>query len=200
MGLAFLLVILIYVALLIAATVAGYRFAKARGWSRRKSWLGAATGFLLVFLPMFWDWLPTVWLHSYYCERYAGLTVHQTPNQWKDANPDIAKTLVRQQRPLRVGSKDKYYFQLNQRFRWEIESMQLPLWLRRDDQRVVDGATGQVLSHYIDFSTGQSGTIDSFRDYKFWMNRNSCERETQQSRRKEFNLLTVAFENLGGKE
>jgi len=200
-GLSVLLAILVYLAILIGITVACFRVAKTRGWSRRKSWYAATGGFLLIFLPVFWDWLPTVWLHAHYCEKYSGLSVYQTPNQWRDANLDPAKALVRQKPPLQIGSNNKYHFQLNQRLRWEVELVQQSLWLVRNDERVVDGATGQTLAHLIDFSTGQSTRHPtSFRDYKFWMSRPSCETEGQQARRKEFNLLTVNFENLGGKE
>lgn len=52
--------------------------ARKRGWSRNKSWLGAMYVFLLVYLPVFWDWIPTVVVHKYYCETEAGFWVYKT--------------------------------------------------------------------------------------------------------------------------
>jgi hypothetical protein len=200
MSLVILLVIALYVAALIVATVLGYRYGRKRGWSQRKRWMSAGIGFLIVFLPVFWDWLPTVWLHAYYCDKYSGLTVYQTPDQWNTENPGVAETLARQTPPLQVGSWPKFYVQLNQRFRWEIESTERLLWLRQSEDRLVDAKTGRVLVRVADISTGQSGrTFQSFRDYKFWLYRESCQPQGLNENRKRFSELTIAFENLGGR-
>lgn len=198
MGLAFLLVILLYFALLIGATVGGYRFGKKRGWSVGRRRLAATGAFFVILMPVFWDWLPTVWLHSYYCEKYAGLSVYRTPDQWKQANLGIAETLVPQKPPVQVGHGDKYYRPLNQRFRLEIEDTEKLLWLREHQERVVDGKTGEILVRFVEFHTGQSRRFRSFRDYKAWMYRGSCEPEGQYVNRRKFGELSQAFENLGG--
>ena len=41
-------------------TRAGARGIEKKGWAGKKRYLGAAIGFLIVYLPVFWDWLPTV--------------------------------------------------------------------------------------------------------------------------------------------
>jgi len=199
MSLVVLLFVLLYFAALPGATILGYQWGKRRGWSPRRRWVGAAVGFALIFLPMFWDWLPTVWLHSYYCDKYAGLTVYKTPEQWKNENPGVAEALVRQAPPLQVGSRGKYYFQLNQRFRWEIEGSEKLLWLKEDHERVVDGKTGEIMARYVEFSTGQPGSsVNDFRDVKIWMRRESCEPVDNRVLRKKFGILVQQFENLGG--
>jgi hypothetical protein len=110
MGLVVLLVILLYFALLVGATIATYYVGKKRGWPVRRCRLAATGAFLLIFLPVFWDWLPTVWLHSYYCDRYAGLAVYRTPEQWKEANPNVAQTLASRKLPPQVGEENHYYY------------------------------------------------------------------------------------------
>src|SRR5215470_13824712 len=148
MGLVVLFVILLYVAVLVVATILGYRFGARRGWSTRKRWLAAVAGFMLIFLPVFWDWLPTIWLHSYYCEKQAGLSVYRTPEQWMQANPGITETLIQFRPAPQVGDGDKYYLQLNQRLRWQIDNSRI-YWLVafvvQHRERVVDTNTGEVL-------------------------------------------------------
>lgn len=195
MGVGFLIVGAIYVGVLITVTAVGYNWNKKSGWTKAR---GAIVGFLVITLPVFWDWIPTVLLHSYYCDAYAGLTVTKTPEQWKSENPEEAKTLVRQTPPLQVGSGDKRYFQLNQRFRWETENTEKPLWLRQYESRVVDGKSGAVLVRLVDFSTGISGhAFYSLRDYKFWMYRQSCYPLGQSEGGEKFGEYRLAYQNMG---
>ena len=199
MGLVVLFFILLYIAVLIGVTIFGYRWGKSQGWPPRKCWRAAAIGFLIIFLPMFGDWLPTVWLHSYYCEQYGGLTVNKSLEQWKKENPGVAETLVRQKPPLQVGAGDKFYLQLNQRFRWEIEHTEKLLWLRQNEDRVMDSKTGEILVRFINFSTGQGGRgIHGFRDMKPWMYRDSCQPPGGNKSGKKFSELMSAYETVGG--
>lgn len=198
MGLVVLLFTLLYVVLLVAATVLGYRYGRKRGWTPRKRRWAAAVGFLIIFLPMFWDGLPTIWLHSYYCEKYGGFTVYKTPEQWKKENRGIAETLVRPKTVQQVNTANGRYFQLNQRIRWEIQWEQMPLWLRQQNERLVDINTGEVLAQYVDFSTGQaSGRLEGakeLRDIKAWMYRDSCEPEGKGTNRRRFSEIKAAFD------
>lgn len=198
MGLVALLAVVLYLALLVGATIASYYFGVKRGWPLAWRRLVATGAFLLIFLPMFWDWLPTVWLHSHYCGEYAGLSVYQTPRQWTEANPEIARKLVRANPPIQVGHGDRFYFQLNERLRWEIEHMEKALWLREDQERIVDGKTGEILVRLIDFSTGHSVRgIEHFRDIKVWMYRESCEPQGTFASRRTFSKFAQEFENIG---
>jgi len=197
MSLVILALVLLYLAVLVGGTVVAYQWAKRRGWSGRKHWSATAAGFLAIFLPMFWDWLPTVWLHSYYCDKYSGLTVYKTAEQWKKENPGVAESLVRQTPPLQVKQADGFYIQLNQRFRWEISNSEKPLWLDEHEERLVDGKTGEILARYVDFNTGQHGSrVEHFRDVKAWMGRESCEPVENRVLRKKFGVLVQQFENL----
>ncbi len=182
MSLVILFFIALYIAVLVAATVLPYKFGLKRGWARPKCRLAATGGFLLVFLPVFWDWIPT---------------------QWTQENPGAAATLVRQKPPLQVGPEDHYYYQLNQRFRWEVQRAERPFGVRRRDDRIVDSSTGTVVAQLTDFSTGIAGPnapSRGFRDIKVWMNRNYCEGDGNMVSRKEFAQLRLKFETLGGQQ
>jgi hypothetical protein len=175
----------------------GYRLAARRGWKTSRRWLVAVLTFLVIFLPIFWDWLPTVWLHSYYCGKYSGITVNKTPAQWKEANPGVAETIARPKEPVQVGAWPRYSIKLNERFRLETEAREKALSLRESEKRVVDDKTGEVLVRLIDFSTGRSvRRFDYFRDVKIWMHRDSCEENDEHKRQKQFSALSEAFGNL----
>lgn len=196
MSLIILFVICLYLAVLIGATILGYRYGNKRAWSRGKRWAGAAVGFLIISLPVFWDWLPTVWLHDYYCDKYGGLVVSKTPEKWGQENPGMFDTSTSQKNSPQISTPTGYYYDLNQRIRWEIRHEEIPFWLRRNETRLTDTKTGEILARYIDFSTGQSGnSINEFRDAKIWMKRFSCEPEGKMVRREEFNEITSKFQS-----
>lgn len=198
MGLVFLLVIFLYLALLVVVPALSYRYAVKCDWSSRKRKWAAAIGFLVVFLPIFWDWIPTVWAFSYYCDNFAGVTVNKTPEQWKRENPGIAETLVRQNPPLQGGSEHNSYFQLNQRFRWVRKNTDKFLTIVQSEQSVVDGQSGEILVRYVDFATRHSiRSIQHLRDAKLWLNRESCAPDRHSRAGEEFGRLRIAFENLG---
>jgi hypothetical protein len=198
MGAVILLVVLAYLAVLIGAPMIGYRLAARSGWQKSRRRLVALVVFLAIFLPMFWDWLPTVWLHSYYCEKYGGLTVNKTPQQWAQANPGALERITRPEGSLQTGAWPKYSMKLSERFRLDIESREKALSLREHDERIVDVKTEEVLVRLVDFSTGEGlRRLANFRDIKIWMHRGSCEAEDDPKLRKQIGALSAAFANLG---
>lgn len=199
MGLVVLFVILLYLAALVAAPAIAYRWAaQSDGWSSRERKGIAAIAFAILFLPMFWDWIPTVWAYSYYCDTYFGLAISRTPQQWKKENPGVAETLVRQTPSLSGGSIGNRYYQLNQRFRWEIRNTDRFLTIVQRDETLVDSHTGDVLIRYIDFFTSHNvRSIQSLRDVKVWLNRNSCEPEGQRKTETHFSRLRLELQNIG---
>ena len=97
----------IYLILLIVGTAYGWRWAKRRGYSTIKRALCAFGGFLIVYLPLMWDWIPTDLAHRYYCKKEAGLWIYKTLDQWKAENPGVFETLVyNKDRPLKVYYDD----------------------------------------------------------------------------------------------
>jgi hypothetical protein len=65
-------------------------------WAKRNNrsplkWGGVAA--FVMYNLVFWDWLPTVVAHQYYCATEAGFWVYKTPEQWKEENPGVAETL-----------------------------------------------------------------------------------------------------------
>ena len=183
-GLMFLIAGVLYLAALILATWAAYRWAKKRGLSRPKCWLAAGGGFVIVYLPVFWDYIPTVVAHKYYCEKDAGFWVYKTLDQWKKENPGAAETLVANKgapsryEPYDDGHGKRNTYLLNQRFNWVVSQQDISslLPIIRIEQQVKDAQKNEVLARYVDFGTGNSVkyTIGPPGPLKFWLDSSHC--------------------------
>lgn len=163
MGAVILPLMVLYLLLLVWATRRGWRWAVERGWQGRKRWLGAAYGFLIVYLPVFWDWIPTVVAHRYYCETEAGFWVYKTPELWKKENPGVMETLVANKgAPLTRNGDDTNFtdtYFLNNRINKVVQEnrVSVALHIFRHEQEVVDTKSNQVLARYVDFRAGYPG-------------------------------------------
>ncbi len=132
---------------------------------------------LLVYLPVFWDFIPTVALQCYYCATQGGFTQYKTLDEWKRENPDVLKTLVPDKGLMAIEQGNTRRYVLNQRFVWDITTRYRLLHIRERENRIVDIRTGEVLAKYVNFDT-DIGSVETgirdFRDYKFWLNIDSC--------------------------
>ncbi|MDD2932249.1 MAG: hypothetical protein PHO76_00010 [Methylotenera sp.] len=86
MGLMLLIFFAVYLFISILVTK------KAAGWAKannKKPWVwGGLTAFVMYNL-VFWDWIPTLVMHKYYCDTQAGFFVYKTPEQWVKDNPEL---------------------------------------------------------------------------------------------------------------
>jgi len=174
----------VYLVLLIAVTVWGYRHAAKKGLPRKQRWLWAAGGFLLVYLPVFWDWIPTVVAHQYYCVKDSGFWIYKTLDQWKAENPGVIETLVANKgAPSRYELYDNGHgklnvYLLNERFNWNVRQKDISgvLPIIRIEQEVKDIKKNELLARYIDFATGNSvkDTVGPPGPLKFWLHSAHC--------------------------
>jgi hypothetical protein len=137
-----------------------------------------------VYLPVFWDHIPTVVAHNYYCEKEAGFWVYKTVEQWKAENPGVAEMLVANRgAPSRYepyddghGKTDTYL--LNDRFNWVVSQQDVSslLPIIRIEQQVKDVQKNEVLARYVDFATGNSvkHTSGPPGPLKFWLHSSHC--------------------------
>jgi len=179
-GLVAWMVLILYLWLLVWATKRGWRWGvEKKGWTGKKRYLGAAFGFLIVYLPVFWDWLPTVAVHQYYCAKDSGFWVYKSLDQWKVENPGVMETLVANKGApsKRQGDMKNYtdtYF-LNSRFNWVVKHNGKFLFNRwRHEQEVVDTKTNTVLARYVDYSTSQERQQAGWSGWKDWLARGHC--------------------------
>lgn len=175
MGAVILPLMALYLLLLIWAARRGWRWGiEKKGWTGKMRYLGAAIGFLIVYLPVFWDWLPTVAVHQYYCAKESGFWGYKTLEQWKAENPGGMGKLHQILKPIQ---RMPYGFMdvLDERFAIEIHrKIPVPLLTTKvDEELLVDRKTGEVLAKSINVSSGV-GNIAVGGGYKFWLNQEPC--------------------------
>ena len=166
---------LLYLLLSIVMVRWAIRHARAHGRSAKRWGWGVA---LVMYLIPFWDWLPTVATHQYYCAKDAGFWVYKTVDQWTTENPGVMETLVTNKGApsKRQGNMKNFtdtYF-LNQRFNWVVKKTGpfiFNQWLW--EQELVDSKNGGVLARYVDFSTG-NGNIGGEPPVRFWLQSGHC--------------------------
>lgn len=162
------------VSLVVIALIA--RAAKKQGRSPWR-WGGAAA--LVMYLLVFWDHIPTVVAHKYYCEKEAGFWVYKTLEKWKAENPGVMETLVanRGYPSSREGDMANYTTTnfLNSRFNLIVKHrgpLFLHRWLRED--ALIDTKTNETLARLVDFSTSQERREAGWSGWKFWLDSRHC--------------------------
>jgi hypothetical protein len=181
MGLIFLLVAGLYLLVSIGVVRGAIAYARQQGKSAKRWGWGAA--FVMYLIP-FWDWIPTVVMHRYYCATDAGFWIYKTPEQWITENPGVMETLVvNKGAPSRYepfddghGKTDTYL--LNDRFNWIVTQQDFSsvLPIIRSEQQVKDTKTNEVLARYVDFGTGNSvkNTVGPPGPLRFWLSDGHC--------------------------
>lgn len=176
MGLVIFGVIGLYLLISLGVVAWAISHAKKRGKSAIRWGVSAA---LVMYLIPFWDWVPTVIAHKYYCEKEAGFWVYKTLDQWKAENPGVAETLVANKGAPSTRQEDMENYtdtySLNQRFSWVVKRTG-PLLLNRWrwEKEVIDNKTSEVLVRYVDFSTGSGFVGGPPRRLRFWLQIDHC--------------------------
>ena len=175
-GLAVILIMGVYLLISIAVVCGMVRTARKNGRNAKLLGWGAA---LVMYLIPFWDWLPTVAVHQYYCAKDAGFWVYKTPEQWEKENPGVMETLVvnKGEPSSRQGNMVNYsdtYF-VNQRFNLIVKHNGQFLFNRWQHEReLVDTKTHEVLARYIDFSSSQEQRQAGWSGWKLWLDNRNC--------------------------
>jgi hypothetical protein len=200
-GLAYLAVIGLYFYVFYLVVRKAVHKARERG---RPGWHYGLPAFLAMYLPVFWDHIPTLFVQQYQCMNNAGLTVYKTPEQWKAENPDVADTLTPDETTKSFRGNEYKYYILNQRFNWEIQDRRLPLGLIHEETyRIVDSETKEILIEQKDYDIGINNPYvgnAGLRDYKVWLWLSPCSKKGIKDNW-QFNDLTFSdylyeFENL----
>lgn len=199
MGFVIVIVGALYLLISIGVVIGAVSFARKGGLSLWRWGCGAA---LVMWLIPFWDWIPTVAAHKYYCSTEAGFWVYKTLDQWKAENPGVDKTLTSARVSSSVhqdhGLNHTTTYSLNQRFNWVVNKtgpMAFSRW--RWEQVVKDSKTNEVLARYVDFSTG-NGFIGGEPEVRFWLHIDHCGGGNISSGK--ISTFMEAAYNLGKKE
>jgi len=173
-GLAILAAFAVYVTLLFLAVRWAARRARASGRSPRL-WGGAMAAAIL--LPVFWDWLPTVLVHEYYCRTKTFARVYKSAEQWKAEHPAEAAQIGPVKDLLEVRGTTRRRM-LNSRFALDREDWSTALLpVASSTYRIVDTAVGEVVVEANEFAAGHRRMSERPRDWqmpKLWLERDTC--------------------------
>lgn len=162
LGLVVLLVIGVYLVISLAVTI----FAAHQADKRDKSpWLWGGLAAFAMYNLMFWDLIPTLAMHKYYCATEAGFWVYKTPEQWVKENPGVQEMLKQSLQPDRVnralktnfGERQRHW--LTQRFYDDISRTQMSTSLTRTEKNFYDASSGELLARSVDYFRGRHPNI-----------------------------------------
>lgn len=103
MGLAYLAAFVVY--LIISLVVVHLVASRGKTWKSRLL-LGVIAA-LVMYNLVFWDYLPTKWVHEYYCKKESGFWVYKTAEQWRKENPDVVVGPVKPPEGMVLSSSGK---------------------------------------------------------------------------------------------
>jgi len=171
MGFVFIVAGILYLLISMGVVIWAISYAKKYGKSAKRWGWGAALG---MYLLVFWDWIPTVVTHQYYCATEAGFWVYKTPAQWMKENPGVMEGLVVNNGypSSHIGDMMNYTDTnfLNQRFNL-VYKHQGPLFLHRwmREDTLVDIKNNEILARYVEFTTSQERRQAGWSGWKFWL-------------------------------
>jgi len=193
MGLVIFAAIGLYLLISIGVVALAIRYARKSGKSAKRWGWGAL---LVMYLIPFWDWIPTVAVHQYYCAKDSGFWVYKTLDQWKAENPGVMETLVENNKSPEGIAPDwplehrhnMSIAHINERFGMTYknhlsssEERELFLNVWRWKYELQDKNTGEILARQVDFSTG-NGHLGGEPSAKFWLQNEHCMSSREQSR------------------
>ena len=153
-----------------------WRAVRADGGSVLAASTFAFVGFLLVYLPVFWNHIPVLLAHRSMCAKDAGFKAYVTPEEWIAQNKEVIRQLTKQdvENQLRAAKTtniadgfDQYQFfagLLNSQNRGTYYRV-LNINIRKWEQRIQDARTGQLLATLTNYSA--SGHRDDISGWKF---------------------------------
>lgn len=168
LGLMVLLALGIYLAVSVLVIWLAARWAKKRG---RRGWVWGGVAAFAMYNLVFWDLVPTLAMHKYYCSTEAGFWVYKTPEQWVRENPGVREALTNYQPQKTERLKEGWVgYWFNERIRYEVNQPEVAHAIGRYDQVLRDMDTQAILVRKIDFSLGRGrasfvsgGTLEGWR-------------------------------------
>lgn len=171
MGLVILGVMGLYLLISLGVVAWAISHAKKSGKSAKRWGWGAA---LVMYLIPFWDWIPTVATHQFYCAKDSGFWVYKTLDQWKVENPGVIEGLHQILEPIQPMPYGDLQI-LDERFAIETHRSTPVTLLPTEiaERLVVDRKTGEILEKTVDVGSGV-GNMVTGGGVKFWLNQKPC--------------------------
>lgn len=170
----------LYLGLMFFVVRLAWRRGRSNGGSVGKASVFAFLGFLLVYLPVFWNHIPVLLAHRSMCAKDAGFKAYVTPEQWIAQNKDAIDKLTKEE--VEKQERESQSVAAPDGFRRALSFGGLLITERRGTKRHVlniaiskdeqvdrDAQTNQILATYVDYSaSGHPG------DIRGWIFPSSC--------------------------
>lgn len=191
-------ILIAYLALAVYSVRATVRSARASGLSPKQRWLRGGLVALVFYLIPFWDWIPTVVAHEYYCATEAKFEVFKTIEQWKKENAEVLPALRYDANAKSVQIAGYKRFPLNQRIASERKpSEEMFLSVKRESAQIIDLMNSEVLVRYVEFRSGYAPLgVGGDGAWKFWLKRNACD-DSEGSFGSRFTAFSSELTSLG---
>jgi hypothetical protein len=164
---------------------------------KKPGWKGGILAATVMYLLMFWDLIPFHVAHKYYCETEGGFSVFKTFDEWEKENPEVSFTLTPVENSNFEQKLNTRTYLMNQRFKWEITTTDHFLDIQKTDNRVIDIKNNEIVAQYIDFNSNQNTrNPKEFRDFKIWLNIDSCESSSNKSNEAAFYTVKYNFKYM----
>lgn len=166
----------LYFGLMLGVMIWAWRKGRGNGGSVRRAMAFAAIGFLLVYLPVFWNHLPVMLTHHAMCAKDAGFNAYVTPEQWLTQNRDELAKLSREDVQRTTASRvlpDGFsrYEHFGGLLATESSSERSTLYgvlVVRVESRLRDTRTNALVASQVDYQLGQHD------DARLWFAGRSC--------------------------
>jgi hypothetical protein len=171
MGILILGIAGIYLLISSVIVLSAIRYARRNGLSAKRWGWGAA---LVMWLIPFWDWLPTVVVHQYYCATEPGFWVYKTLGQWNKENPGVMEGL-HPKLSIQHTADGSRHILLDERFSIETHYRKPISFLITTitDRLMVDTKTKEALAKQVNVGSNV-GNLSTGGGYKFWLSLKPC--------------------------
>lgn len=178
---------------------------------KRSGWWGVLAAFMMYNL-VFWDWIPTLVMHKYYCATQAGFWVYKTPEQWMKENPEVTAedlTLLGQagkgrdilsdfheRKPL-ISNPKKEVLMINQRIYLDSlyeKNINKFVPIHKLSTFFADINNDQKLTEEITFGSGYGGPSNLQGFIKGWLENSTCSNSSYVRPPKLDNFINQIFE------
>ncbi len=186
------LMILLFFGLYLAATI--WLTRAAANWAKRNNRSQWRWGGLMAFVMynlVFWDFIPTLTAHEYYCQTEAGFEIYQLPEQWKQENTEVS---VAELKPFgkRMGDMPASVLNEGTPYAVSIRKINIRLYkafnvlkikdilpIQKQISYIADFKNNQKLAELVDFTSGYGNpmTTGGFWGFKKWLVSDGCNRQ-----------------------
>jgi hypothetical protein len=180
-GLVVLIAAALYCLVMFLSVRGAWRKGLAIGGSQAWAFRYAALAFLAVYLPVFWDHIPTLVVHRAMCAKDAGFTAYVDAKQWHARNAEavaVVNRLPRNEREASIKAPKTHdgfdrYSDFGGLLRNDYKYEAVVSWLTvgRTERRVVEEKTGKVLAIAVDYGAGGPSRPENLR---WWLRKGGC--------------------------